>query len=196
MEGVFRLQIYEIDGYAPCIVCYIIFRWCYIFLVLSHLSCIVTFWGFQAFLGFTKGWGDGGKWWDARKECSKTNIFDYNKYILLHSLALYGANSSGKSNLVSAMHTMARCVLLSVKLNDNEELEYDPFLLLEGNARPTMFEVIFLKGEFCYRYGFRYNQDRIVEEWLFRKTVPRSKEQMLFVRNEEGICVEESWNKS
>lgn len=128
----------------------------------------------------------------ALKECSKTNIFDYNKYILLHSLALYGANSSGKSNLVSAMHTMARCVLLSVKLNDNEELEYDPFLLLEGNARPTMFEVIFLKGEFCYRYGFRYNQDRIVEEWLFRKTVPRSKEQMLFVRNEEGICVEEN----
>lgn len=66
------------------------------------------------------------------------------------------------------------------------------FFFLEGNARPTMFEVIFLKGEFCYRYGFRYNQDRIVEEWLFRKTVPRSKEQMLFVRNEEGICVEES----
>ena len=48
-----------------------------------------------------------------------------------------------------------------------------------------MFEVIFLKGEYCYRYGFRYNLERIVDEWLFRKTTPRSKEQMLFVRNEE-----------
>lgn len=127
----------------------------------------------------------------ALKECLETNLFDYNKHTLLRTLALYGANSSGKSNLVSAMHTMARCVLLSVKLNDNEELEYDPFLLLKDNDRPTMFEVIFLKGEYCYRYGFRYNLERIVDEWLFRKTTPRSKEQMMFVRNEEGICVEE-----
>ena len=128
----------------------------------------------------------------ALKECSETNLFACNNHILLRTLALYGANSSGKSNLVSAMHTMARCVLLSVKLNDNEELEYDPFLLLKDNERPTMFEVIFLKGEYCYRYGFRYNLERIVDEWLFRKTTPRSKEQMLFVRNEEGICVEEN----
>lgn len=127
----------------------------------------------------------------ALKECSETNLFACSKHILLRTLALYGANSSGKSNLVSAMYTMARCILLSVRLNDNEELEYDPFLLLTDNERPTMFEIIFLKGEYCYRYGFRYNLERIVDEWLFRKTTPRSKEQMMFVRNEEGICVEE-----
>lgn len=128
----------------------------------------------------------------ALKECSDTNLFEYNKHTLLRSLALYGANSSGKSNLVSAMHTMARCVLLSVKLNDNEVLEYDPFLLLKGNDSPTMFEIVFLKGDYYYRYGFRYNLERIVDEWLFRKTTPRSKEQMLFVRNEDGICVDEN----
>ena len=128
----------------------------------------------------------------ALKECTETNLFDCNKYTLLRSLALYGANSSGKSNLVSAMHAMASCVLLSVKLNDNEQLEYDPFLLLKDNHSPTMFEVVFLKGEYCYRYGFRHNQERIVDEWLFRKTTPRSKELMMYVRNEEGICVEEN----
>ena len=128
----------------------------------------------------------------AIKECSDSNLFNCNKYTLLRSLALYGANSSGKSNMVSAMHTMTGCVLLSVKLNDNDELEYDPFLLLKDNCRPTMFEVVFLKEGYCYRYGFRYNRERIVNEWLFRKTTPRSKEQMLFVRNEDGICVEEN----
>lgn len=128
----------------------------------------------------------------AIKECSDTNLFNCNKYTLLRSLALYGANSSGKSNMVSAMHTMTGCVLLSVKLNDNDELEYDPFLLLKDNCRPTMFEVVFLKEGYCYRYGFRYNRERIVNEWLFRKTTPRSNEQMLFVRNEDGICVEEN----
>ena len=81
----------------------------------------------------------------AIKECSDSNLFNCNKYTLLRSLALYGANSSGKSNMVSAMHTMTGCVLLSVKLNDNDELEYDPFLLLKDNCRPTMFEVVFLK---------------------------------------------------
>ena len=128
----------------------------------------------------------------AIKECNDSNLFEHNKFILLKTLALYGANSSGKSNLVSAMYTMAKCVLSSVKLNDNEELDFDPFLLLKNNTKPTMFEVIFLKGNFCYRYGFRYNLEKIVEEWLFRKTTPRSKEQMMFVRNEEGIYVEES----
>ncbi len=128
----------------------------------------------------------------AIKECPDTNLFNYNKYDLLRSLALYGANSSGKSNLVLAMHTMTGCVLYSVKLNDNDKLEYDPFLLLMGNTAPTMFEVIFLKDKYCYRYGFRYNKEKIVDEWLFRKTTPRSKEQMLFVRDEEGICVDEN----
>ena len=42
----------------------------------------------------------------ALKECTETNLFDYNKHTLLRSLALYGANSSGKSNLVSAMRVV------------------------------------------------------------------------------------------
>lgn len=128
----------------------------------------------------------------ALKECAETNLFDCVKYTMLRSLALYGANSSGKSNLVSAMYAMKMCVLSSVKLNDNEELAYDPFLLMKGNNRPTMFEIIFIKGDYCYRYGFRYNRERIIDEWLFRKTTPRSKEVMMFVRDEEGICIDES----
>ena len=31
----------------------------------------------------------------ALKECSETNLFACNKHILLRTLALYGANSSG-----------------------------------------------------------------------------------------------------
>lgn len=126
----------------------------------------------------------------ALKECPG-NYFKHNKYSMLRTLAVYGANSSGKTNLVRAMRTMAACVLTSVKLNDNDFLDFDPFLLLKDNERPTMFEIIFLKNEYCYRYGFRYNFGRIVDEWLFRKTTPRSKEQILFVRNEEGISVDE-----
>ncbi len=128
----------------------------------------------------------------ALKECCESNRFEYNKYNLLRTISIYGANSSGKSNIISAMQKMSTCVLSSIRLNDNDELDFDPFLLIENNYKPTMFEVIFLKGNYCYRYGFRYNLNRIIDEWLFRKTTPRSKEQIMFVRNKDGIYVDDS----
>ena len=64
-------------------------------------------------------------------------------------------------------------------------------MLIKGNTNPTMFEVSFLKDNFCYRYGFSFTQTAIVDEWLFRKTTKRSKEQTLFIRNNDGIAFED-----
>ena len=124
-------------------------------------------------------------------EDAKDNVVNELSYDILKTLAVYGANSSGKSNLVDALQAMKFCVLSSVKLNPNDTLPYEPFLLLKGNASPTLFETSFLKEGYCYRYGFTYNQTEIVEEWLFRKTTKRSKEQALFIRNNEGIAFED-----
>ena len=124
-------------------------------------------------------------------ENAKDNVVNELSYDILKTLAVYGANSSGKSNLVDALQTMKFCVLSSVKLNPNDTLPYEPFLLLKGNTNPSLFETSFLKEEYCYRYGFTYNQTEIVEEWLFRKTTKRSKEQALFIRNYEGIAFED-----
>lgn len=116
-------------------------------------------------------------------------LFTENKYTLLRALAIYGANSSGKSNLVYALNAMQSCVLNSVRLNAYDPLDYDPFLLIKDDERPTMFEIKFLRDGYLYRYGFRYDRERIASEWLFRKTTPGSKEQYLFLRDEEGIDV-------
>lgn len=121
-------------------------------------------------------------------ETANENVTRLLSYDILKTLAVYGANSSGKSNLINALRAMKLCVLVSVRLNPNDSLLYEPFVLLKDNAEPTLFEVSFLKGDFCYRYGFSYNKTSIVDEWLFRKTTPRSKEQTLFVRNSEGIA--------
>jgi AAA15 family ATPase/GTPase len=125
-------------------------------------------------------------------EGAQENVTQQMSYNILKTLAVYGANSSGKTNLLNAMLEMKSCVLHSVKLNPQEKLAYKPFLLLERNNNPTMFEISFLKNGFCYRYGFSYNQDSIVDEWLFRKTTIRSKEQTLFIRNKEGIAFDDS----
>lgn len=124
-------------------------------------------------------------------EEAKENVTQAFSYNILKTLAVYGANSSGKSNLISAMQAMKLCVLSSVRLNPNDMLQYEPFLLLKDNNKPTMFEVSFLKGNWFYRYGFSYTQTEIVDEWLFRRTTNRSKEQALFIRNKEGIAFED-----
>ncbi|MBR4497137.1 MAG: ATP-binding protein [Bacteroidales bacterium] len=124
-------------------------------------------------------------------EDAKDNVTSLLSYNILKTLAVYGANSSGKSNLIKALQLMGHCVLSSVKLNPNESLYYDPFMLVKGNNKPTMFEVTFLKNDFCFRYGFSYNKTTIVDEWLFGQPTKRSKEQTLFIRNEKGIAFDD-----
>lgn len=128
---------------------------------------------------------------ESRKLAS--NVAEKISYRLLKTVAINGANSSGKSNLLYAIAAMRHCVLSSVKLNSEDSLiAYEPFLLLKGNAEPTRFEITFLRGAFCYRYGFSLSEKIIGAEWLFRRSTSRSKERALFVRqNGEGIQVDE-----
>ena len=125
---------------------------------------------------------------DNPKEC----VVAEGHYRYLTAAAVYGANSSGKSNLVMALATMKRMVLNSVKLNDHDFLFYDPFLLAEdsGNQR-THFEIVYLDAdETRVRYGFDYTLRQIEREWLFISK-KNKKELPYFVRDEEGIGVDE-----
>ncbi len=125
----------------------------------------------------------------------KGNIIDSNKHKLLRSIVVYGANSSGKSNLIKALDRMRECVLTSVKLNDSDNLDYFPFLLSKnGENEPTYFEIIFLDQGNRYRYGFEYNLNEIINEWLF---VGKNfnNETPLFIRTIEGIGVSEKFTE-
>ena len=104
-------------------------------------------------------------------------------YNILKSLSVYGANSSGKSNLLAAVSAMRIMVKSSAKLNEGEELFYRPFLLSETDNEPTLFEIVFTQSGYCYRYGFTYTLYKIEEEWLYRSTTPSSQEEMLFLRS-------------
>jgi AAA15 family ATPase/GTPase len=118
------------------------------------------------------------------------------EYKLLRSIVIYGANSSGKSNLIKALDRMRDLVLLSVKLNDSDELDYTPFLLSSENENvPTFFEVIFvLKDKKQFRYGFEYDNTEIINEWLFMGK-GRKGEIPLFLRTKDGIGVSDSFSE-
>lgn len=126
---------------------------------------------------------------DAPQEC----VVVEGHYKYLTTAGIYGANSSGKSNLVMALATMKKMVLSSVKLNDHDPLFYDPFLLEEGSGnRPTHLEIVYLDtDETRVRYGFDYTMRKIEREWLFISK-KNKKEQPYFIRDEEGIGVDET----
>lgn len=87
---------------------------------------------------------------------------------------LFGANASGKSNILRAFGMMRHMVVNSVRLNRGDTLEeYEPFLLDE-ESRESNTEVeaeFIIKGsggiEQRYRYGFAFSDRIIAEEWLY-----------------------------
>ena len=89
---------------------------------------------------------------------------------LLPVAVMYGANSSGKSNVLKALRAMRDVLLNSVKLNPKDKLDAEPFCLnMTSGDEPTSFEIQFTIGESKYRYGFDYNAEAILNEWLYEK---------------------------
>ena len=111
---------------------------------------------------------------------------------------LFGANASGKSNILRAFGTMRQMVLNSVRLNPEDTLdEYEPFLLdEESRNNDTEFEAEFIvdtrhNAKLNYRYGFSFSDKIISEEWLYRQE-GNTEEVELFVRSGEKIQINET----
>ena len=101
---------------------------------------------------------------------------------LLKSAAIYGANASGKSNLVKALDFMRHFVVMSATMRHRgSPIPVVPFRLDDDwTAQPSEFEVVFLLDEKRYVYGFAATRERIQAEWL---TVADKGTRMLFERN-------------
>jgi len=87
---------------------------------------------------------------------------------LLRSAVIYGANASGKSNLIRALQYMRGVVIESASvIQPGQTYGVQPFRLdTESAGQPTEFEVTFLLGGVRYQYGFAMTQQRIVSEHL------------------------------
>lgn len=108
---------------------------------------------------------------------------------LLTSAAVYGANASGKSNLIRALAFMRNFTLNSSRETQvGESIGVEPYQLSTANeGQPSEFELVFLVNDIQYRYGFTVNAERIVTEWLYRLGAAR--EVALFSRERAAIKV-------
>ncbi len=114
------------------------------------------------------------------------NILEEAKFESLNVIGLYGNNASGKSNLLLSMSLLDRLIHLSARSSSTASLPYEPFLLREGwLEKPTRFEITFIHKNSRYRYGVEFQLDRVLREWLYRKS--QSREVVLFTREGEVI---------
>ncbi len=88
---------------------------------------------------------------------------------LLRIVGIYGANASGKSNIIRSLVLFQEMVASSLFQEDIAELSYEPFRLRTGSTeRDAVFQVVLLLEEKKYRYGFSLDYGgRLHKEWLF-----------------------------
>ena len=121
-------------------------------------------------------------------ELNENNLFAAHGGVeLLKSAAIYGANASGKSNLIRAIHFMTGFVRNSHKSSDpTGGIDVEPFRLsTQTEDEPSSFEIIFVTEGKRYRYGFEVTSERVEAEWLY--VAPKVRESRLFERDEDEI---------
>jgi len=96
---------------------------------------------------------------------------------------IFGANASGKSNVLKAISFMDRAVGNSYRSwVPKESIPREPFLLEPTYAdEPSLFEAVFISHGTRYQYGFRLTSNQVVGEWLY--AYPTSRRQVWFERD-------------
>lgn len=105
-----------------------------------------------------------------RDSTHKETLVDCGNFSLLRAAAVFGANASGKSNLVKAVQFMQLFVRLSAtELTLGDPIsDAEPFRLdASWRNKPCSFEIRVLLNGTEYQYGFSATKQRVCDEWLF-----------------------------
>jgi len=101
---------------------------------------------------------------------------------LLPVAALYGANASGKTNVLRAIDFMRDSVIQSHRSwAPDEGVPRSPFALGSKREQPSEYVACFITKEVRYEYGFIVNDEFFEEEWLF--AWPQGRKQVWFERD-------------
>lgn len=109
-----------------------------------------------------------------RTERHPEHIYEQGGTRILRAAAIYGANASGKSNLIKALRAMRRSI------TEKESIPTDRYFRPDDKMRstPSYFEVELAIGDSLFSYGFEYliNEQEVVDEWLYRIYTDRESE--------------------
>ncbi len=109
---------------------------------------------------------------------------------LVKAAVIYGANASGKSNVIYGLWELRKLLVTADNIKFDEPLtSYKPFLFdLLSSKQNTTFEILFIHKDEKYKYSIIFNQEEIVFEKL--SGFPRKKERDLFTRTNENTTTD------
>ena len=110
------------------------------------------------------------------------NIFSVGDEKLLKSVAVFGANASGKSNVVKAIRACIDMIRQSHNYNEDTTFGFVPFKFDGYDQKPSSFYVRFLMEGIEYEYSFTMTQQEILTEQLYY--YPNGRRSLVFSRDE------------
>lgn len=114
------------------------------------------------------------------------NLVKTDQIHLLKVAAIYGANASGKTNVLQAFEYMKKRILVSDDSKKSSAIDEDNIYSFMINNEPISMEVeILAKNNKIYKYGFDVLKDHILSEWLYVKKI--NKFYPIFEREENNI---------
>ena len=116
------------------------------------------------------------------------NVVKTDQVNLLKVAAIYGANASGKTNVLQAFDYMKKRILVSDDSKKNSPIDEDNVYSFMINNEPISLEVeILAKNNKIYKYGFDVLKDSIVSEWLYIKKI--NKFYSIFEREKNNVTM-------
>ncbi len=113
----------------------------------------------------------------------ETNYNNLKNEKLVKTSAIFGANATGKSNIILAIAFLRNLVVHSHKNQKGDKLNVNSFKFdREWTYKPTFFEIVFIQNNIKYIYNISLNNDRIIEESLYY--YPKGRKSLLFERKD------------
>ena len=108
---------------------------------------------------------------------------------VLPAAGLFGANASGKSNVLRAMDDMRSIVVSSFRRGSpTGGMPQRPFRLDGASAkRPSRFEIDLILDGIRHQYGFTFDRTRVIDEWAV--SFPKGRPVTLFGRDGMEIAL-------
>ena len=110
------------------------------------------------------------------------NLFTINGEQILKSISMFGANASGKSNVIKGIKACVNMIRSSHTYNENTIFQVAPFKFDGYDKQPSSFYVRFILDEIEYEYSFSLTQTEILTEQLYY--YPRGRRSLVFTRDE------------
>ncbi|MBE6160231.1 MAG: ATP-binding protein [Lactobacillales bacterium] len=127
------------------------------------------------------------------------STIDINGNKILPVIEIHGANASGKSSTLEALHFMFEMIRMSSRIDINKDLPTVPFAFSDNTRKENSeYEISISLNDYEYRYGFSMNKNGFEEEWLYKKkfsSSTKANQKIIFERINDKVDFGKSYEK-